>query len=168
MAAIYHVNGSCPMYVGQGTGGSLIGYSGVEGVRIAIASGQTEQFSDEYGPFQPAEVLQLGQRAAITFELWKYDQTVWNNLLILRNGGSTSGGTQTIGQLMLNATKFFGLTLASPLDGQPWYFPTCQIAGDPVEVNLSTTMKIWRAQINAYSWSASGSGSAYLYTNNVS
>jgi len=167
MPAQYHVNGSCPMYVGQGLGGSLIGYSGVEGVRISISSGITEQFSDEYGPFQPAETLQLGQRAAITFELWKYDQTVWNNLLILRNGGTTSGGVQTIGQLMFNAGKYFGLTLASPLDGVPWYFPTCQIQGDPIEVNLSTTMKIWRVQINAYAWSSSGSASAYLFTNTV-
>jgi hypothetical protein len=167
MAALYHVNGTCRMYVGQGTGGSLIGLSGVEGVRISIASGNTEQFSDEYGPFMPAEILNLGQRAIITFELWQWDQTVWNNLLILRNGGSGSGGIQTIGQLMLSAGKFFGLTLSSPLDGVPWYFPTCMIAADPVEVNLSTTMKIWRAQIAAYSWSSSGPASAYLYTNSI-
>lgn len=155
------------MYVGQGTGGSLIGLSGVEGVRISIVSGNTEQFSDEYGPFMPAEVLNSGQRAVITMELWKWDQTVWNNLLISRNGGSTSGGTVTIGQLMLSSSKFFGLTLASPLDGVPWYFPTCMVAPESVEVNLSTTMKIWRTQINAYSWSASGPASAYLYTNSV-
>lgn len=166
MAAQYHVNGSCAIYVGQGVGGSQLGFSGTEGVRISILAGLTEQFSDEYGPFMPAEVLNLGQRAIITFELWKYDSSVLNAILVLRNGGTTAGGTQTIGQLMFNATKFFGLTLASPIDGTPWYFPTCQVAGDPVEVNLSTTIKIWRMRLNAYSW-ASNSSSAYLYTNNV-
>lgn len=167
MAVMYHVNGPTPIYIGQGTGGSQLGYSGVEGIEIAIAAGNVEQFSDEYGPFMPAEVLQIGGRARLTFELWKYDTTVLNNLMTQRMGALTPGGTATIGQLMLNAGLFFGITLPSPNDGQPWYFPTCQLAGDPMPVNLSTQLKIWRVAINAYKWSASGSASAYLYTNSV-
>ncbi len=165
MAALYHVNGTASMYVGQGLGGSLLGISGAEGVDIAITDFIVDQFSDEYGPNMPAEKLQNGSRARITFELWKYDQTVLNNLMILRDGGSAAGGSSTIGLLMLYNTKYFGLSIASPNDGVPWYFPICQISGEPVSVALSTQMKVWKITIDAIKWSSSGPASAYLYTN---
>ena len=166
MAAFYHVNGTASIYVGQGVGGSLLGISSKEGVAISITDGITEQFSDEYGPFMPCETLQLGSRARITCELWKYDVTVLNNLLKLRDGANmVAGGSSVIGQLMFNGGQYFGMTIASPIDGIPWYFPICQIVGDPISVKLSTEMKVWDMGVNAYKWSSSGPASAYLYTN---
>ena len=167
MAALYHVNGSAAMYIGQGTGGSLLGYSSAEGVSIEITAGMNEIFSDEYGPFLPAEELQNGTRARINFELWKSDTAVLNNLLALRDGANVAGGSSTVGQLMLTGSKYFGLTIASPIDAVPWYFPICQIVGDPISVSLSTQLKVWRMGIKALKWSPSGVQSAYLYTNSV-
>jgi hypothetical protein len=167
MAALYHVNGSAGLYVGQGTGGSFLGYGGPEGVEIAITDGIADQFSDEYGPFMPSEKLQNGSRARITFELWKSDTAVLNSLLALRDGANVPGGTGQVGRLMLTNGLYFGLTIASPIDAVPWYFPICQIVGDPVSVGLSTQMKVWKLAIDAIKWSPSGPSSAYLYTNSL-
>lgn len=142
MAVLFHVNGSALIYVGQGTGGSQLGYSSAEGVKVETLVGQEMVYSDQLGPFVPGEVLNNGTIAQITFDLYKYDNSVLAALNAKREGGNL-GQFTAAGTLMFLNELTSGITIASPIDGLNYYFPRAWLAGDPQPVQLSTQLKIW-------------------------
>jgi len=150
MAISYHVNGTASLQVSntvQGTTFSNLGLSSSEGVKINITEYFNEIYSDERGPSIPSEVLRNGADATIEVELWKYDGTVLNNLMALREGG-VQGYMGTIGQMMFNAGLTRRLRVLSPIDGQNWQFNRVWIL-DEQSVQLSTQLKIWTVTFKA-------------------
>ena len=144
MAALYHTNGTATL----AANGLTLGLSSADGVRISINEALEEIYSDQNGPALPSEVLINGPTASIEFELWKYDSTVLQSILALRMGSGTLGVAGTVGKLMFYNSLTFALSVASPVDGLPWYFPRCWIQ-DEASVQLSTQLKIYSLKIRA-------------------
>lgn len=146
----YHTNGTAALSVSttqSGSSYSNLGLSSADGVKINITEYFNEIYSDERGPNIPAEVLRNGADATIEVELWKYDGTVLNTLMALREGG-VQGYMGTIGQMMFNAGLTRRLRVASPIDGQNWQFNRVWIL-DEQSVQLSTQLKIWTVTFKA-------------------
>lgn len=124
-----------------------MGLSSSDGVKISINQYMNEIYSDERGPNIPSEVLRNGGDAKIEFELWKFDTAVVNSLLASRDGG-VQGRLGLVGELMFYNNLPLELTIASPVDGQNWYFPRTWLL-DEGSVQLSTQLKIWTMTIKA-------------------
>jgi hypothetical protein len=170
MAKQIHVNGECLLRIFFPSAPSVpqdLGYT-VNGVDLEIRKHTFDVKADTGGGDDggPVDIQVLGKEAIIRAELVSYDKAV---LALIRKDAdeTTEGLLASAGKLMGAGGYFYRLLLTSPVENEPWNFPTATLV-DSYSVKLGTKRTVWNLTFRAIAYiGANASLNTVLYNQQI-
>src|SRR5437868_1583320 len=160
MAGTFHVNGEAAIYTqtagsNQSRSSELLGIS-ADGVRGSLREFGEPVFVDTFGPDVPGDEQYFLADGILRLRLIWWDEAVLQRVrartatyLGLAPGvGGVDGQVGSAGMLWRtglggsNGSMYFGLSIASPVEGLPWGFPQTRLL-DAQDWNLGTRVMAW-------------------------